>query len=137
MQDAIASSNHLGQGWAFPLRLTVQGGIQATRAQVNVRESIHIILGTRLGERVYRPDFGSRLSELVFEPMNSSTLTLIVVYVEEALRKWEPRIGLEGVEARPNPAQGRIDVTLAYRLKEQPDRHSLVYPFYLAASAEA
>lgn len=136
MGDAIAP-NHLGQGWGFPLRLTVQGGIQTTAARVNIRESIHIILGTRLGERVYRPDFGSRLSELVFEPINSSTLTLIVVYVEEALRKWEPRILLDGVEALPQPLQGRVDIAIAYHPKETPDRHSLVYPFYLAASAEA
>lgn len=135
MPDAIAP-NHLGQGVAFPLRLTVQGGIQATVAQVNLRESIHIILSTRLGERVYRPDFGSRLSELVFEPINSSTLTMIVVYVEEALRKWEPRIVLDGVEALPQLLQGRVDIAIDYHPKKTFDRHSLVYPFYLAASGD-
>jgi phage baseplate assembly protein W len=68
---------------------------------VNVRESIWIILTTELGERVYRTTFGCRLGELVFAPLNSQTLLLTRLYVEEALQTWEPWIILDGVLTQP------------------------------------
>lgn len=126
MQD-----KHLGRGWAFPMRLNVQGGVQFSTTTANLIESIRIILNTRLGERVYRPNFGSRLSELLFAPMNTDTLLLSQIYVEEALKKWEPRITLEQVLTHPNPDEGCIVITIHYRAKESSDRHSMVYPFYL------
>ena len=123
--------SHLGTGWSFPLRTTVQGSLQVSSALRNVEESIWIILGTKLGERVLRPDFGSRLSELTFAPMNSQTLLLARLYVEEALDRWEPRIILDGVYADPDPIRGRIDIRIEYRLVEAYDSRIVVYPSYL------
>lgn len=122
---------YLGTGWSFPVQQTLQGGIQLSAAGQSVNESILLILRTSLGERVYRPNFGSRLSELAFAPINAQTLLLLRLYVEEALQMWEPRIWLEEVVTEPTPAQGRVDVVIRYRLRETHDRRSLVFPFYL------
>ena len=128
--------NYLGKGWAFPLRPSVQGGIQLSAYAQKVRESIWIILRTGLGERVYRPNYGSRLSELTFAPLNNTTLLMIRMHVQEALETWEPRIILDEVMTEPDPIRGRVDIMINYRLKESPDQFSLVYPFYLASAAE-
>jgi uncharacterized protein len=128
--------SYLGQGLAFPLQLSVQGGLQLSSAAQKVKESIWIILRTSLGERMYRPDFGSRLSELAFEPLNSSTMIQIRLYVVEALEVWEPRIEIDRVETEPDPVRGRVDIIINYRLKEFPDLHSFVYPFYLVTGAQ-
>ena len=127
---------YLGQGLAFPLQLSVQGGLQLSSAAQKVQESIWIILRTSLGERMYRPDFGSRLSELAFEPLNSSTMIQIRLYVVEALEIWEPRIEIDRVETEPDPVRGRVDIIINYRLKEYPDLYSFVYPFYLVSGAQ-
>jgi hypothetical protein len=134
MPDGTANQqrDYIGAGFAFPLRVNVQGSVQLTSAEPNIEESIWIILGTSLGERVYRPNFGSRLSELVFEPMNIQTLLLIRLYVEEALEMWEPRIVLKEVRTDPDPVRGRIDIEIIYQPKGRPDARSLVYPFYLS-----
>jgi len=123
--------DYIGAGFAFPLRVNVQGGVQISTAQPNIEESIMIILRTNLGERVYRPNFGSRLSELVFEPLSTPTLLLIRRYVEEALEMWEPRINLQQVSADPDPFKGKVDIIITYQPKNSPDSRSLVYPFYL------
>jgi uncharacterized protein len=128
--------DYLGKGLAFPLQLNLQGGLQLSSAAQKVKESIWIILRTSLGERVYRPDFGSRLSELVFEPLNSSTMIQIRLYVIEALEIWEPRIEIDRVETEPDPVRGRVDIIVNYRLKDYPDPHSFVYPFYLVSGAQ-
>jgi len=123
--------DYIGAGFAFPLRVNVQGGVQISTAQPNIEESIMIILRTNLGERVYRPNFGSRLSELVFEPLSTPTLLLIRRYVEEALEMWEPRINLKQVSAEADPVKGKVDIIITYQPKNSPDFRSLVYPFYL------
>jgi len=123
--------SHLGRGIAFPLHLSVQGGIAVSSADRNIRESIHIILSTKLGERVYRPDFGCRLSELTFAPMNQQTLLLARVFVKDALTQWEPRIKVDAVLAEPDPVKGKLDLRILYRIKDTHDQRSMVYPFYL------
>ncbi len=128
--------DYLGRGWAFPLQLSVQGGIQLSSEEQKVKESIWIILRTGLGERLYRPDFGCRLAELAFAPLNNETLIQIRLDVEEALETWEPRIILDEVRTDPDPVRGRVDVIANYRLKDFPDIHSFVYPFYLVSAAE-
>lgn len=127
---------YLGTGWASPLRVNLQGSIQLSSAERNIEESIWLILRTDLGERVYRPEFGSRLSELTFAPMNTQTLLLIRLYVQEALEMWEPRIELDEVRADPDPVRGRVDIIIEYHPKNSHDNRSLVYPFFLVPGGE-
>jgi len=126
-----SSSSPIGQGVSFPIAADVRGNLQLSSEARNLEESIRVILGTKLGERVYRPNFGCRLSELAFAPLETRTLLLVRLYVEEALTTWEPRIDLEGVYTEPNPIQGQVRITIAYRPKGSHDLRSLVYPFYL------
>ncbi len=126
-----ANQDYLGQGWAFPLRVSVQGNLQISPKIKSIEESIQIILRTQLGERVYRPDFGCRLGELVFAPMNTQTLLLARMYVQEALEKWEPRIIVDAVRAEPDPVRSRLDITVEYHPTDSHESRSFVYPFYL------
>ena len=130
--QAADAQDYLGHGWAFPMRVSVQGGVQSSNAQSGIEQSIQVILRTQLGERVYRPDFGSRLGELVFAPMNTQTLLLLRLYTQEALEKWEPRIIIDDIRTEPDPVRGRVDVIVEYHPKPDYEKRSLVYPFYLA-----
>lgn len=138
MPDLIngQQQDYLGRGWAFPLQLDVQGGIQLRSEEQKIKESIWIILRTGLGERVYRPNFGSRLAELAFAPLNTDTLILIRLYVLEALETWEPRIIIDEVRTDADPIRGKVNIIINYRLKDFPDISSFVYPFYLLSAAD-
>lgn len=127
---------YLGTGWGFPLQLNLQGGIQLSSEAQKVKQSIWIILRTGVGERVYRPNFGSRLSELAFAPLNTDTLLRIRIYVLEALEVWESRIIVDEVLTETDPVRGKVDIMINYRLKDYADIHSFVYPFYLLAAEE-
>lgn len=126
---------YLGTGLSFPLQSNVQGGLKLSAEAQKVKEAIWLILRTDLGERVYRPDFGCRLSELAFAPLNNDTLLRIRIYVLEALQKWEPRIDVDEVRADPD-TDGRVNIIIDYRLKSHPDPYSFVYPFYLVSEEE-
>jgi len=114
----------------------VQGGLKLSSEAQKVKESIWLILRTDLGERLYRPDFGCRLSELAFAPLNNDTLLRMRIYVLEALQKWEPRIEVDEVRADPDAITGRVNIVIDYTLKSHPDPYSFVYPFYLVSEVE-
>jgi phage baseplate assembly protein W len=121
----------LGSGWAFPVALDATGGVALVDGVEDVRQSIRIILGTDLGERI-RMDFGSSINAFVFEPISTTTLTLLRARVEEALVRWEPRIRVGRVDASlPDRSAGRVDVSIDYRVRETNTFYNLVYPFYL------
>ena len=52
------NKDNLGVGWAFPLKVDGRGGIALSQHEVDIEESIRIILGTAKGERRMRPQFG-------------------------------------------------------------------------------
>ena len=102
-------------GMTFPQRLNGRGFIEFTDdIQLLVKCSIHQILGTKIGERVMLPDFGSRLHELQFEPIDDVTIALARVYTIEAIEKWEPRVELNDVNIIVNPDQGRVEIYGSY-----------------------
>ena len=98
----IDSKAFLGKGWAFPVAQEGESEVALVAYEEDVRQAIRIILDTAWGERVMRPDFGAGLQELVFEPINTTTLTLIRHRVEQALITWEPRIHVKNVTVTPD-----------------------------------
>ncbi len=102
----------------------------------DIRESIWIILSTAKGERVMRPDFGCGIHDLVFAPMNTSTLGLFESSVREALRIWEARVEVIDVNVSPDQAEsGKLKINIQYRVRETNNEFNLVYPFYLTEGA--
>ena len=124
--------NFLGVGWKFPVRADSDRKIAVSRYEEDIRESIRIILGTAKGERVMRPDFGCGIHDLVFAPINTTTISTVENNVREGLLRWEPRIELTKVVASSDQAsEGKLLVSIDYRVRITNNRFNLVYPFYL------
>lgn len=70
---------------------------QALSGQQHLRQSVADILRTPIGSRVMRRDYGSRLFELIDEPVNARWKTECYAAVAEALARWEPRLALKKV----------------------------------------
>ncbi len=124
--------NFLGVGWKYPVYFTFEGKIAKSEYEQDIKEAIWIILGTAKGERVMRPDFGCGIHDLVFTPINTATITLVENSVREALTIWEPRIELIKVEASSEKSEeGKMLVSIDYRVRTTNNRFNLVYPFYI------
>jgi len=83
----------------------------------SVREGIRIILSTRPGEQLMRPEYGGGLERLLHEPNTVATRREIRDLVNDALTRWERRILLDSVEVWEVPDQpSQVRVEIAYRL---------------------
>jgi uncharacterized protein len=124
----------LGKGWWFPLVPDATGALRYSSAETNVEQALKVVLLTKVGERVMRPTFGSRVSESVFAPGSERSLGLLEGAVRDAIRDWEPRVDLLGVSAAPDPeVPERVQVTIDYRIRRTNSRQNLVFPFYVGA----
>lgn len=129
----MADQAFLGIGWRFPVQVTGQvRRIATSAAEQSIEEAIRLILGTTRGERLMRPDFGSDLQRLIFAPNNVATAGLAIFYVQQALKKWEPRIVLLAVDANADPDDKTLLlVDVSYKVIATNNERNLVYPFYL------
>lgn len=113
----LDSADMYGRSMGFPPRVGPDGRITWSAGELNVRESICIILRTRPGERLMRPDFGCGLDRYLFEPNNVSTLRLIQEEVKRSLVRWEPRVTLNDIQVATNSQDLRsVDITIHYTL---------------------
>lgn len=127
------SKDFLGRGLSFPIKVDKSTGkIKMVFAQDDIKESIRIILGTKKGERVMRPEFGSKLNDFLFETIDETTLFLIEDEVKSAITNWEPRVEDVSVKASlKDHNEGRVDINIEYKVRMTNNLFNLVYPFYL------
>ncbi len=127
----------LGVGWAFPPGIDPDGTISEAVYEEDIRQAIRIILGTNR-ERVMRPDFGAGLNAFVFEPINTTTMTLLQNRVREALIEWEPRIVVrEVLVTAATNAPSKLLIDIRYTIRATNAVANLVYPFYLQEGSPA
>jgi uncharacterized protein len=127
------AESFLGSGLKFPLEIDPQtDALVSTSGEEKIRDSVRTILGTALGERVMRPDFGSDLHSQVFASINAATLGALASGVRRALIAWEPRIKVQDVQVSAVQAQeGIVSILVDYKVRATDTRFNLVYPFYL------
>ena len=130
-------------GWPLFAVPDADGRLDWPDLEASVRQGIRVILSTRPGEQLMRPEFGAGLDRLLHEPNNLATRRQIRDWIMESLGRWERRIVLDRVEVLELPDQpvafdaNRIDLlaldeALQKLEAEQPDKARLVKLRYFA-----
>ena len=79
-----------------------------------IARSIRNIVFTLPGEKYFNPNFGSKISKVLFENIDDITASVIVDEIKESIRNYEPRVKLLDVQAFPNFDNNQFDVTIIY-----------------------
>lgn len=96
---------------AWPIRF-VSGGLQLQYDGEVIEQAIEAVIGTQIGERRVRRDFGSRVPSLVFETDDGLLSTLADVYTREAIERWVPGVRVLSVGARR--LGGEVEISVEY-----------------------
>jgi len=114
---AIDVGQIFGRGVAFPPHLDATGMWATSVGAQNVRESIQILLSTRLGERLMYPTYGSSLRTYLFAPNTATTRRSIEEAITTALKQWEPRITVNSILVVQDPSNNQAAIaTIDYQL---------------------
>lgn len=109
------------RGLSFPISKDPNGYWQFRTREQLIRSSLEMILGTRPGERVHLPDFGSRLEELELEPNDAIFEVLAREYVVEAILRWENRV--EVVDVRIVQVENIARIVTVFVDRDDPRRN--------------
>lgn len=127
------AGNFLGRGWKFPPEIDfATGRARTVSEEEDIAEAVRIILFTRKGERVMRPDFGCGIQKFMFMTMDYGTVRDMEREIVNSLIAWEPRIidpdaevGLERLQ------EGLVEIRVSYVVRSTNNPFNLVFPYYI------
>ncbi len=133
MDDRDMVNDFLGVGWKFPVEVDeTTGRIKTVSYEEDVKEAIYLIMMTKPGERMMRPDFGCGISDYIFETMDYSTIVQLQNEILNALILWEPRITDVEVEVKADDETvGKLNISISYVVRITNNPYNMVYPYYI------
>lgn len=123
----------LGIGWKFPVIVDeATGRIQMSSYEEDIKEAIHLILMTRRGERIMRPEFGCGIQDYIFELMEPAKFVQMEQEIKNSLAIWEPRITDTEIKVSTDEAvTGKLNIQIRYIVRATNNPYNLVYPYYI------
>jgi uncharacterized protein len=103
-------------GWPLLPVPDAAGRLAFPGMEASVRQQIQVILLTRPGEQLMRPEYGAGLDDLLHEPNTLTTRRRIRDRIADGLARWEPRIVVDRIEVWELPDEPtRVRVEIGYR----------------------
>lgn len=89
-------------GIAFPFNSSTDGKYLKLTQTANdeIRTDLVHLLLTRKGSRYFLPDFGTRLYEYIFEPLDSPTFNNIESEIRESCEKYLPQLKITNISIK-------------------------------------
>ena len=81
-----------------------------------IARSIRNIVFTQPGEKFFNPEFGSRVSESLFEVVDQVSTIAIRDEIRSSIINYDPRVKLFDVIVIPNEDDNEMNVTVKYKI---------------------
>lgn len=96
--------------------------LQLTENEQDVLQSVHNLIQTNFGERLYNPNFGCDIRSLLFENITPHTETLAREKIKTAIENFEPRAKIMEIitEGAPDENAMYVSITISVINKQEP-----------------
>ena len=88
-------------------------GLKNTNA---IARSLKNIVFTQPGEKFFNPDFGSRITESLFDNVDDVSALAIEDEIRSSIINFEPRVNLLDVSVNPNEEDNEMNVVIQYEV---------------------
>jgi phage baseplate assembly protein W len=103
----------------------VTGDVAAVADTNSVKRGISNILMTENRERLFNPELGSGIKNLLFEPMTDLTIERLEGEITSAISAWEDRAELLEIGIVAEPDNNRYRVAVVFRIINQIEEQTL------------
>jgi len=94
----------------------LSGDLITLKNENAIARAVRNIVLTTPGEKFFDPDFGSSVSEILFENVDDITAISIKDEIKNCLQNYEPRVEIIDVNVDPNFDENQFDVIITYRI---------------------
>lgn len=101
----------------------------------HIKQSIGDILGTRIGTRIARREYGSQVPDLIDQPFHGATTLRLYAATAMALMRWEPRLRITRVQLQRGNEASTAVLDLEGTRVDSNEAITLQVPLALGASA--
>mgnify|MGYP000476945379 CR=1 FL=1 len=102
-------------GANYPIQRSSDGYFDKTFTTIeHTKANIINVLSTKKGERIARPEFGTRLEELLFEPMSEQLRVDIRQEIERAIERFLPYVTITELDVRRDEERQVAFVNLTF-----------------------
>ena len=108
----------------------VTGDVVTVVDEDAVKRSLRLILGSRTGETPFFPDFGSRITAFLFEPISPLTTALLQNEIRDTIKAFESRVNVRQVTVTPTSDELGYNITLEFNIVTQ--LQPVKFTFYLS-----
>jgi len=65
-------------------------------------------------EKPFQPLYGSKVRSLLFEDVSFITANILQTEINNTIKNFEPRVGVDAIRVQANPEQNRYDITIRF-----------------------
>lgn len=129
----MATNKFIGSGILFPIEINPSGRPDYVSDNRLIISSIYQILSWPKNNRYFNENFGCRIEELLEEPNDGVSNTLLRAFIVEALSTYEKRIVLQSVTV-VNYDYSKVNIKLTYTITNTKVEESMIFPYYKEAA---
>lgn len=100
----------------------VTNDLMVTKDFNAIKQSVKNLITTVPGERFFNPNIGSRIADLLFEPLDFINANLVKSEIEYTIKAFEPRVRLIDVIVDQNMDDNGYDVEIEFEVIGLPEK---------------
>jgi len=81
-----------------------------------IARSIRNLIFTNRGDKPFNPFLGSRVTQMLFDPMDPMSSTAIKAEIERTINSFEPRVNLQKVKVTPDYDGNQYNIDINYQI---------------------
>ena len=81
-----------------------------------IARSIRNLIFTNRGDKPFNPFLGSRVNQMLFDPMDQISSVSLKSEIERTINSFEPRVNLDEVTVTPNYDENQYDIVIKYQI---------------------
>ena len=101
--------------------------INAVKNDNSIKSAIKNLVLTTPGEKPFQPLVGSRVNDLLFEPLDPFTADALQEEIINTINQFESRVRLEDVQVQPIHNRNMLNITIVYQVVGQPITESFSF----------
>lgn len=100
----------------------VTGDLMIARNFSAIKQSVENLITTVPGERFFNPNIGSRITDLLFEPLDFINANSVRSEIDYTIRAFEPRVQIVNINVDINYDSNGYDIEIEYKVNGLPEK---------------